>query len=73
MVIFDKKISIFFFRERLVDENENLIELGSDQTSCHCLLNGGYYPVGQTMEESNRQITENPKKFEENVQKRLKI
>jgi len=33
----------------LVDELENtgelLVELGSDQTSCHNPYNGGYYPI----------------------------
>lgn len=51
-------------------EKENLVDLGSDQTSCHCLLNGGYYPVDQTIDESNRQIISQPKKFESMVQKR---
>ena len=31
--------------ERLAEEEELLVELGSDQTSLHNPYNGGYYPV----------------------------
>ena len=46
-----KKIDIFhsFSRERFVYEYEStgdmLVDLGSDQTSCHNPFLGGYYPV----------------------------
>lgn len=33
------------FRERLAKEKDNLVDLGSDQTSCHNPYHGGYYPV----------------------------
>ena len=33
------------FRERLAEEKEDLVDLGSDQTSCHNPYQGGYYPV----------------------------
>lgn len=33
------------FRERLAEEKEDLVDLGSDQTSCHIPYQGGYYPV----------------------------
>jgi urocanate hydratase len=33
------------FRERLANEKEALVDLGSDQTSCHNPYHGGYYPV----------------------------
>lgn len=40
--------------ERLVDlyraNSEILVELGSDQTSCHNILNGGYMPVNLSFE-----------------------
>jgi len=40
---------VLLYRERLVAELERtgelLVELGSDQTSCHNPFNGGYYPV----------------------------
>jgi urocanate hydratase len=42
-------IYMYFGRERLVVEYQNtgdlLVELGSDQTSCHNPYLGGYYPV----------------------------
>ena len=34
-----------FFRERLADEQDTLVDIGSDQTSCHIPYQGGYYPV----------------------------
>lgn len=44
--------------ERLVVELENtgerLVDLGSDQTSCHNPFNGGYYPVQLTFDEANK-------------------
>ena len=43
--------------EKFVSEYERtgelLVELGSDQTSCHNPYNGGYYPVHMTQEEGN--------------------
>ena len=30
-----------------------MVELGSDQTSCHNPFNGGYYPVGLSFDEAN--------------------
>ena len=42
-------ITSFYFRERLVEEykttGDMLVELASDQTSCHNPFQGGYYPV----------------------------
>jgi len=42
-------VCVHVYRERLVAEldstGELLVELGSDQTSCHNPFNGGYYPV----------------------------
>ncbi len=35
----------FFSRERLAKEKDVLVDLGSDQTSCHNPYHGGYYPV----------------------------
>ena len=41
--------------EKLVDiyntTGEELVELGSDQTSCHDIKGGGYLPVGYTIEQ----------------------
>lgn len=53
--------------ERLATEPELLVELGSDQTSCHNPFMGGYYPVGMSMEESNVMMRENPEAFKEAV------
>ena len=44
--------------ERLVEEYEKtgemLVDMGSDQTSCHNPFNGGYYPVQLGCEESQQ-------------------
>ena len=56
--------------ERLV-EREIHIELGSDQTSLHNPLAGGYYPVGLSFEESNEMMVSNPEQFKKEVQKTL--
>lgn len=52
--------------ERLADENIP-VDLGSDQTSLHNPWAGGYYPVGQSFEESVRMMAEEPEKFREAV------
>jgi urocanate hydratase len=50
-------------------DQENLrIDIGSDQTSLHNPWAGGYYPVGQSFEESNKMMAENPELFKEKVQ-----
>lgn len=48
------------------------IELGSDQTSLHNPWSGGYYPVGQSFEESVKMMAENPSLFKEKVQESLR-
>lgn len=53
-------------------DTENLyIDLGSDQTSLHNPWAGGYYPVGQSFEESNVMMAENPELFKQKVQQTL--
>lgn len=52
--------------ERLAAENIP-VDLGSDQTSLHNPWAGGYYPVGQTFEESVKMMAEEPEKFREAV------
>lgn len=52
--------------ERLADENIQ-VDLGSDQTSLHNPYAGGYYPVGLTLEESNKMMAEEPEKFKAQV------
>ncbi len=52
--------------------SENLeIDLGSDQTSLHNPWAGGYYPVGYTLEESNKMMADEPEKFKKAVQTTL--
>lgn len=53
-----------------MEEPELLVELGSDQTSCHNPFNGGYYPVGIGFEEANRMMEEDKPRFIELVQQR---
>ena len=57
--------------ERLAAENIP-VDLGSDQTSLHNPWAGGYYPVGQTFEESVRMMAEQPEKFREAVRASLR-
>lgn len=47
------------------------VDIGSDQTSLHNPWAGGYYPVGYSLEESNRMMAEEPEKFKKEVQKSL--
>jgi len=57
--------------ERLDQENI-LVEIGSDQTSLHNPWSGGYYPAGLSFEESNQMMAENPEGFKANVQESLR-
>ena len=57
--------------ERLADENIE-VDLGSDQTSLHNPWAGGYYPVGYSLEESQRMMAEEPEKFKAAVQASLR-
>ncbi len=57
--------------ERLAVENIP-VDLGSDQTSLHNPWAGGYYPVGQSFEESVRMMAEEPERFREAVRASLR-
>ena len=57
--------------ERLAEENIR-VDLGSDQTSLHNPWAGGYYPVGMSLEESNRMMAEAPEQFKEKVRASLR-
>ena len=57
--------------ERLADEDIK-VDLGSDQTSLHNPWAGGYYPVGYSLEESQRMMAEEPDRFKEAVQTSLR-
>jgi urocanate hydratase len=54
------------------DKQNIYIDLGSDQTSLHNPWAGGYYPVGLSLEESNRLMADNPEQFKEAVQATLR-
>ncbi|KAM7169788.1 urocanate hydratase isoform 1-T3 [Macrochelys suwanniensis] len=62
--------------ERLVYEldttGEQLVDLGSDQTSCHNPFSGGYYPVQLSFEEANQLMSTNPGRFRTLVQESLR-
>jgi urocanate hydratase len=57
--------------EKFADEKMK-IELGSDQTSLHNPFAGGYYPVGLSLEESNKMMSSNPEEFKKKVYESLK-
>ncbi len=57
--------------ERLADE-QIAVDLGSDQTSLHNPWAGGYYPVGYSLEESQRMMADEPDRFREAVQASLR-
>jgi urocanate hydratase len=48
------------------------VDMGSDQTSLHNPWAGGYYPAGQSFEESQKMMAENPSLFKEKVQESLR-
>ncbi|TRW25204.1 urocanate hydratase [Flavobacterium zepuense] len=54
------------------DEANIYVDLGSDQTSLHNPWAGGYYPVGISLEESNRLMAEDPAAFKDKVQESLR-
>ncbi|MEG0925014.1 urocanate hydratase [Chryseobacterium sp.] len=54
------------------DQEDLRIDIGSDQTSLHNPWAGGYYPAGQSFEESNAMMAENPELFKEKVQETLR-
>ncbi len=57
--------------ERLADEGID-VDLGSDQTSLHNPWAGGYYPAGQSYDESQRMMAEEPELFKKKVQESLR-
>lgn len=74
----DKEVLSIAFQGNVVDlweffaNSDIKIDLGSDQTSLHNPWSGGYYPVGQSFEESNIMMAENPALFKEKVKESLK-
>ena len=57
--------------ERLAEEDIH-VDLGSDQTSLHNPWAGGYYPVGLTLEESQKMMADDPEQFKERVRASLR-
>lgn len=47
------------------------VDIGSDQTSLHNPLSGGYYPVGLTFEQAQRMMVDDPAQFREEVRATL--
>lgn len=58
--------------ERLAETPDLTVDLGSDQTSLHNALAGGYYPVSYSYEEANRMMAEEPERFAEAVDESLR-
>jgi len=58
--------------ERLAEEEDLLVELGSDQTSLHNPYGGGYYPVQLSFEEGKELLSSDPGRFRELVQESLR-
>ncbi|MDB4438747.1 urocanate hydratase [bacterium] len=73
----DESVISFAFIGNVVDvwerfDEENIfIHLGSDQTSLHNPLSGGYYPVGLSFEKSNEMIKGDPEGFKTAVKESL--
>ena len=58
--------------ERLAEEPDLDVELGSDQTSLHNPWAGGYYPAGLSFEESKAMMADDPEEFRRRVQESLR-
>lgn len=54
------------------EREDILIELLSDQTSCHAVYEGGYCPVGISFEERTRMLREEPEAFRRLVDQSLR-
>lgn len=74
----DKEVVSIAYQGNVVDlwerfaESDVVVELGSDQTSLHNPWAGGYYPVGQSFEESKRMMAEEPELFKQKIQETLR-
>ncbi len=74
----DRRAVSIAYHGNIVDLWERLavedipVELGSDQTSLHNPFQGGYYPVGMTLDESNAMMVEDPPAFKEAVNASLR-
>ncbi|XP_069175487.1 urocanate hydratase isoform X2 [Procambarus clarkii] len=61
--------------ERLVqvyqETGDLLVDLGTDQTSCHIPFHGGYCPVQLTFQQAEEMLAKDPKKFRQLVEESL--
>ncbi|KAI8614295.1 urocanate hydratase [Chytriomyces sp. MP71] len=57
--------------ERLAQEPEHIIDLGSDQTSLHNPFGGGYYPAGLSFNDAKALMESDPAAFKVAVEKSL--
>lgn len=58
--------------ERLVREDERLVDIASDQTSLHNPFGGGYYPVGYSFQQAQELMRNDPPAFKAAVQASLR-
>eukprot|EP00939_MAST-03C_sp_MAST-3C-sp1_P001673 g1673.t1 len=58
--------------ERLADEEDLPVHLGSDQTSCHLVYGGGYYPAGISYDEANDLMANDTETFKAKVDESLR-
>ncbi|KAM5148667.1 urocanate hydratase [Mantella aurantiaca] len=62
--------------QKLVEDYEKtgelLVDLGSDQTSCHNPFSGGYYPAQLSFEVANQMLSADPQTFRRHVQESLR-
>ncbi|MDL2309019.1 urocanate hydratase [Bacteroidales bacterium OttesenSCG-928-B11] len=74
----EKKVRSFAYLGNIVDlweycvQHSISVDLGSDQTSLHNPWAGGYYPVGYSLEESQKMMADEPEKFCAAVQESLR-
>jgi urocanate hydratase len=55
-----------------LEKSDINVDLGSDQTSLHNPFGGGYYPVGQSLEDSRMMLVADPSAFKDKVQSSLR-
>jgi urocanate hydratase len=58
--------------EKIAEEKDIIVELGSDQSSLHNPYFGGYYPAGLSYEESNIMMVKDPSQFKAKVEESLR-
>ncbi|ETO12443.1 hypothetical protein RFI_24934 [Reticulomyxa filosa] len=71
LFIYFLNVNVVDLWEKLAGLDDMLVELGSDQTSLHNPFNGGYYPVGYSLEEAQKLMMNDPKQFKIAVEKSL--